>query len=55
VTRTYQLLRVCERFGLDPRSIDDWSPGLRTILLDFEAVRGWEEGQEMKVLAGVPR
>lgn len=39
-------LRACERFGIDPRDIDDMEPGLREQVLAFELVRMTEEAAE---------
>jgi hypothetical protein len=45
-TALYMTLRACERFGIDPRDIDDMEPGLREQILAFELVRMTEEAAE---------
>lgn len=52
VTELYLCLRVCERFGMDPRSIDGWDSGLRTLLLDNERLRQQQECRREASLAG---
>lgn len=52
----FLLLRVAERFGIDPRIVlEQWSPGLQTLALDYLRVREWQEREELKMLAGAKR
>ncbi len=46
------MLRACERFGMDPRAIDDLRPGMWTLLIDYETVRIAEEFAVEKAKVG---
>lgn len=41
----FRVLRVCERFGIDPRAWDDMEAGWKIQLLDYETVREAEEAE----------
>jgi hypothetical protein len=44
-TRAALKLRVCERFAVDPRAIDDFEPGLMELLIANEVFRQQEESR----------
>lgn len=42
-TEAFAMLLVCERFGIDPRSLDDTEPGFIAILKAYDRIRRDEE------------
>lgn len=48
LTRSYQLLRAAERFGVDPRiAIYQWEPAMQALVCGFDRLRREEEGREL--------
>lgn len=39
----YQALRICERWGQTPTWLDEQDPGMQSLLMAYETVRGAEE------------
>jgi hypothetical protein len=53
ITRRFLLLRVAERFGLDPAAVWAKSPGEQAELVVFERMRQEQEGKLAAAMMGV--
>jgi hypothetical protein len=53
ITRRFLLLRVAERFGLDPAAVWAKSPGEQAELVVFERMREEQEGKLAAAMIGV--
>ena len=53
LTRRFLLLRVAERFGMDPAGVWAKSPGEQAELVVFERMREEQEGKVWAAMAGL--
>lgn len=44
------MLKVCERFGLNPATVEEWDEGLAVYLMEWESVRMQEEEAKFRTL-----
>lgn len=47
------VLKVCERFGLDPAKVEDWDEGLTAHLMEWESIRMQEDDAKFRTLVDV--